>query len=435
VTLASSRNLGVKSLAGVWRVAGEAARTVAFLIAGGALSLQLSGLDLNAPVGADSASARSRIALGLAFAILMLSGVSGWRRCAALLKANAVLLALPLLAIVSAAWAPDPVVALRRASAFALTMLAAVAVVARSPGASAFRFLVRTVAAGVALSIAYVALAPGYGVHQLTDGAQSVHAGDWRGLFVHRTALGQLAALCLGLAVYAGSQALHPALRWGAILASLLCLLMARSGGGWVSAAVLMALPPLWTAGRRLTHWNLPATAAAAFAALALVVLLAPVLWPLALSALGKDATLTGRSELWKMMAQAAARRPWLGYGYGTGFREVVANLIQAHSPYGFVPNAQNGYLDVVLSLGLAGLAVALTALGLAFRRAVRLALAAEAFAPLLIVAFIAEMNVVEAALISANDIFVLIYATAAIASGEMASAIAGPDVTMRRGA
>ena len=96
-------------------------------------------------------------------------------------------------------------------------------------------------------------------------------------------------------------------------------------------------------------------------------------------------------------MAQAAAQKPWLGYGYSTGFRSVVAGLIQAHSPYGYVPNAQDGYLDVMLNLGIAGLALALWALALAASRAVRIASQPQAgvfaFAPLLIMALIVEMN------------------------------------------
>jgi O-antigen ligase len=406
-------------------------RTAAFLIAGGALSLQLSGLDPHAPVGADSGSADSKRAIGLALTVLILSGASGWRRIPPLLKANAPLLALPALAILSVLWAPEQAVALRRALAFALTVLAAFAVVARSPGVSALRFLVRAVATGVVLSIAYVALAPGYGVHQVTDGAQSVHAGDWRGIFVHRTALGQLAALGIALAIYAGSQAFCSIVRLSVVLACLLCLVMAHSGGGWVSAAILIALPPLFIAGRRLARWNGPMAAALAVTTLALAALLAPTLAPALLHALGKDATLTGRTDLWRMMAQAAAQKPWLGYGYGTGFRGVVAGLIQARSPYGYVPNAQDGYLDVVLNLGLVGLGLALTTLALSGRRAVRIARSPEAgafaFAPLLIVAFIVEMNGIEAALINANDIFVLIYMTAAVASGEMLA-------TLRRG-
>ncbi len=310
MTLAPTRNLGLQNLTSVWRVGSGAAQTLAFLIAGGAFSLQLSGLDPHAPVGADSASMLSNLATGSALAVLMLFGAAQWRRVLSLMGANAPLLALPALAILSVLWAPEPLVALRRAAAFALTVLAGFAVVARSPGASALRFLIRAATTAVLLSIVYLALSPGYGAHQWTDGVQSVHAGDWRGLFVHRTALGQLAALALGLAIYAGAEALSRALQLCVIFGCLLCLFMAHSGGGWVSAAILLALPSFWIAGRRLALWNGPLAAAIAVAVLALSALLAPMLISVALQALGKDPTLTGRTDLWRLMAQQPVRNP-----------------------------------------------------------------------------------------------------------------------------
>ena len=78
-----------------------------------------------------------------------------------------------------------------------------------------------------------------------------------------------------------------------------------------------------------------------------LAVLLTPVITPLLLHLLGKDPTLTGRTDFWRLMLQAAADRPLLGYGYSTGFRDVVAKSVAAHSGFGDLPNAHNGYLDV----------------------------------------------------------------------------------------
>jgi exopolysaccharide production protein ExoQ len=138
------------------------------------------------------------------------------------------------------------------------------------------------------------------------------------------------------------------------------------------------------------------------------------------LSVAGKDATLTGRVPLWRLMLRLAAERPWLGYGYSTGFRDVVAQRVAAESPFGYVPNAQNGYLDAVLNLGLAGLALAVAVLGTALVRALQLASGGGPLAPLLVVVFITALNGLEAALISANDIFVLIYAATVAATAEM---------------
>jgi O-antigen ligase len=419
MTIAASGNLGVRNLVKLLNLASGGLLTLAFLIAGGAFSLPLSGLDPHAPVGADSASIRSQIAIGVAMLTLMLFGASAGRRMFALLKADALILAMPALAILSMTWAPEPAVAVRRALAFAATVLGGFAVAAYRPGAAALNFVARACACATALSVLYVAVSPGYGVHQISDGVQSVHAGDWRGLFIHRTVLGQLSALTLALAVYSEPETFGRTwVRLGVIAAAAVCLAMAHSGGGLASASILLATPPMVEGVRRLARRGWLLAAAVGVMGLLLAGLAAPLLAAPLLHLFGKDVTLTGRTDLWRLMLQAAGERPLLGYGYSTGFRQEVARLVAARSAYGYVPNAQNGYLDVVLNLGLVGLGLTSATLGLGLWRATRLAPATAS--PLLICVFILEMNLVEATLISASDIFMLIYVTALVASGEI---------------
>ena len=59
-------------------------------------------------------------------------------------------------------------------------------------------------------------------------------------------------------------------------------------------------------------------------------------------SAVGRDATFTGRTEIWAEYLPSVMREPLLGHGFG-GFYRVPAE-------------AHNGYLDVWLGLGLVGL-------------------------------------------------------------------------------
>jgi O-antigen ligase len=69
----------------------------------------------------------------------------------------------------------------------------------------------------------------------------------------------------------------------------------------------------------------------------------------------GKDATLTGRTELWEDLLIMGQRHPLLGAGYG-GFwtRTNGAELKQRHfwGPH----QAHNGYIEIWLQLGLVGL-------------------------------------------------------------------------------
>ena len=39
------------------------------------------------------------------------------------------------------------------------------------------------------------------------------------------------------------------------------------------------------------------------------------------LTALGRSATLTGRTRIWQMSLDNIAQRPWLGYGFGAFWR------------------------------------------------------------------------------------------------------------------
>jgi exopolysaccharide production protein ExoQ len=64
---------------------------------------------------------------------------------------------------------------------------------------------------------------------------------------------------------------------------------------------------------------------------------------------LGRDATFTGRTDIWAELTPMALQAPLLGHGYG-GFW--VGNY------YAEVNEAHNGYLETVLELGFAGLMI-----------------------------------------------------------------------------
>jgi O-antigen ligase len=76
------------------------------------------------------------------------------------------------------------------------------------------------------------------------------------------------------------------------------------------------------------------------------------------LGLLGKDATLTGRTEIWSGIMQQMSEHPWRGFGYGavwddpgfTGPKAWIGH--QAH----FIPaNAHSGWLEIYIALGLGG--------------------------------------------------------------------------------
>jgi exopolysaccharide production protein ExoQ len=67
-------------------------------------------------------------------------------------------------------------------------------------------------------------------------------------------------------------------------------------------------------------------------------------------STLGRDETLTGRTEVWTAVLPAMKRQPLLGYGFGSFWTDTRRELYE-------IPTAHNGYLDILLELGVVGLA------------------------------------------------------------------------------
>jgi exopolysaccharide production protein ExoQ len=68
-------------------------------------------------------------------------------------------------------------------------------------------------------------------------------------------------------------------------------------------------------------------------------------------SMLGRDSTLTGRTEVWAVVLPARDQQPLLGYGFGSFWTDARRKLYD-------IPTAHNGYLDILLELGEVGLAL-----------------------------------------------------------------------------
>jgi exopolysaccharide production protein ExoQ len=71
--------------------------------------------------------------------------------------------------------------------------------------------------------------------------------------------------------------------------------------------------------------------------------------------AFGRDPTLTGRTEIWRVVGQLIESNLWFGYGWNVW---AIGNPVgdSLRTALGFnVTHAHNGYLNVALELGLVG--------------------------------------------------------------------------------
>lgn len=260
----------------------------------------------------------------------------------------------------SSNWSIDPETTSRRAMALAATTLFGVYLAASFRGGGFVPVLAGCLVALALGSVAAALADPSLGVHS------DINAGDWRGLWYQKNALGGIMAYgvlsCLSAAALTGR-------RWRWWAGAALCMglvLMSRSKTGLLCAVAPVGIYLLAKAMRR----GPAAAAAAVFLAGAAAEGLAALLWlapDAALKLLGKDPTLTGRTDIWAAIFRQLAHHPWLGFGYGAFWLNdsIPARYIRAETHW-LVPSAHNGWLDVLVQVGWVGGALVALAVGVA---------------------------------------------------------------------
>jgi exopolysaccharide production protein ExoQ len=66
-------------------------------------------------------------------------------------------------------------------------------------------------------------------------------------------------------------------------------------------------------------------------------------------STFGREETLTGRSDIWAILVPYAMQKSLLGYGFGGFWTDAMRSIVAS-------PHAHNGYLDLILNIGVLGL-------------------------------------------------------------------------------
>lgn len=203
------------------------------------------------------------------------------------------------------------------------------------------------------LSVLVAVFVPRIGVHHATDVLEPIHAGRWRGIFLHKNVLGEFSALAF---VFAFRSLKKETPAWRAFfragsVSMVLCLVMARSGNsivGLVGVGVFILLMR-----NRVTAHPL---------SLAFVALLAVLLYqglsvtPAELLALiGKDPTFTGRTQIWALGWPMMQQH--LLFGTGLSTETQIFGAIAKDSLFESAVDLHNSYLDIMFNLGIVGAA------------------------------------------------------------------------------
>lgn len=217
--------------------------------------------------------------------------------------------------------------------------------------------------------------------------------GASSGVFAHKNMLGAnmvllwVAALCVGLDRGAArwirlSTPVALALAFFLILKSqsATALVVAAGSAGLVVGGALFAREQsIMTLSRLGALALMTALGFAAVGAVAATLRDDPVV--MLFDALGKDSTLTGRTDLWNYASEQIAERPLLGLGNGGFWNYWASPLVQRiYAEFYKLPHHgftfHNSFYEIAVHLGLVGLGLALLALAWATLRIVVAALA-----------------------------------------------------------
>jgi exopolysaccharide production protein ExoQ len=219
-------------------------------------------------------------------------------------------------------------------------------------------------------SIVFALALPQYGLDNMGG-----HASAWKGVFSAKNALGDMALFFLTAAVsYRPRTTSLRALRAWQVLACLVAIALSQAATAYMLTGVYVIYFAVMKCLHRFRKRDYVVLAAGMltlfFAAAAAMILFRP---DFVLSLLGKDATLTGRTQIWAAVLHSISQRPLFGYGYQAfwlGLEGESYHVILAVS--WMLNQAQSGFLDVTVETGVGGLVIVLLVFFFAFRDALK---------------------------------------------------------------
>lgn len=398
---------------------GERCFTVVFLVllTGAFVNLILTPEQILDP-GEGMAGARYMWAAVYAGALLY-----GHRYCRGSLKLllnERPILLLVLLAIVSVIWSDSPATTFRRSIALVGTCLIALYFAARFKIREQLQLL--GWAFGLCMIFSWV-----FGWLHLGRSVDDLE-GAWYGIYTQKNELGAMMVLSVLLFVLWGQ--VRPRTRWVSWIcaAASFALIVASSSVTALIAlfVLLFAIPMIWV----LRNSNRPGM----LILISVIVVVGIALWAgvsleTATQAVGKDPTLTGRTDLWATSILMGLQRPWLGFGYSAFWLGANGQSAEVWRIVGWaVPSAHNGLLEIWLDLGAVGVLIAVFGFGRYLRKAIWLIRCTRTWEyawPLLFLVFLFVLNLTASTFFGGNNIYWFLYVVIALNLSRFQSAAA----------
>lgn len=316
------------------------------------------------------------------------------------------LICLLVISIFSTIWSDFPLLTLRRSVGLIGTSLFGMYLVERYTLKEQLHMLGIMLGISAILSLLFALFLPSYGL-------SSDHEGAWQGIFDQKNTLGHIATI--SSVVFFLLYIDEKELRWiklTLLILSLVLLVCSQSVTSIILLLVIFCLMLLY----KSLQWNFYLRSILVFLYILLAVGTAIFISEnqnFVLNLIGRDFTLTGRTELWESVVLMVKKRLLLGYGYNAfwiegGSGEYIWYLVGWNTP-----NSHNGILDILLNVGLIGGC----AYGLSFLQAFYNAMKYikqentwKALWPLVYLTSILLYNISESGPFTHNSIYLVLY-------------------------
>jgi exopolysaccharide production protein ExoQ len=339
-----------------------------------------------------------------------------WKRVFSIIKRNRFILIpiviLMLIVFLSLLWSVAPQTTLKRSVFFSAATLFSIYFTTRFDPEKQVSLLAWALGIAAILSVFFIVFLPTYGQmggrEILVGGNEAELSGAFRGVFIHKNALGRAMALaCSALLCVAidNRNKVQGWLAWAGFFLAFALVVACQSATSLFVTISCLVLIPLY----RNLRWNIQMVSLYSIILIVIgsFIVLGLSNFDTVATALGRDATLTGRTDLWNAVLYDIAQKPILGYGYRAYWRgwEGPSATIWELFPW-LPPHSHNGFLDLWLELGLLGLLTFLASFVLFFLRAlvwVRSTSSMCGLFPIVFLNFLLLTNLTESSLLREN--------------------------------
>jgi len=392
----------------------EVFTVVALIIyAGAILFLLLSGgMQENEVVEFDSSLIR--IINFLIYIVTIFLLVLRWRKTFYFLTLDRWITPLVLFSAVSLLWSFDPAATLKDSVTMIGSTLFGLYLGSRYTLKRQLELLTWAFGIMVVLSFIFAVALPKYGI------MGGIHQGKWRGVFVHKNGLGSRMVYSSLLFLILGYESKkYKLLMWAGLALSFLLLLLSASSASLLNLVIIIFMFFLSQTVRMPYLVMLPL--------LTMIITIGELsyLWfinnaNVVFTSIGKDATLTGRTDLWPLVIEMIWKHPWIGYGYSGFWRGWNGESAYIWRASGWTPtHPHNGFLALWVDLGLLGLGLFLLGLWRGIVQGLywlRVSKTSTNTYPIVHITFLVISNLTESNLYVSNSLTWILYVSTSFA-------------------